>query len=325
MATVQTPKIIRQSAAYSPEWGSATIAYMRKPELFEYFRTYRPHGLVAQGVWVVANVMDAEGNKYNLFRQYKAFDTTMTVSSMVVPGLDSNPVQLFKPGEMFIGRCSQEMDTEKGFIEIKPFQANPKAFNIQVRPQHLLWKDADGRIDLEFKALGSALEFYCPGILEDDQYRSEPCQVSGTLNGQPVSGFGVIDAAWGPAGCDFNQSKVYKLLEEYWVIWMNRYEDGSMDYGVFLNGLDQFHAGFYNKNGEDHVARDSHLEVFYNEANFVKGAKFNLDDQQFEFTTEAKVVQVASMVSWASGKVLNLSEKRVPVQSFSWFEFFPKS
>ncbi len=325
MSTTHILPFIRPDTVYSPEWGSDVLAYLCQPTLLEYFRTYRPHGLAFQGIWVVANVMDADGQKYNLFRQYKTFDTTMTVSSMVVPGLDSAPLQLYKPGELYIGRCSHEMDVELGCIEIKPYQANPKAFNIQVRPQRILWKDADGQLALSFEALGPALEFYVPGRLEDDLYRSEPCKVNGMLNGKTVSGFGVIDAAWGPAGCDFTQSKVYKLLEEYWLIWMNVYDDGATDCGVYLSGQDQFHAGYYNQNGEARVAHTSRLEVAYTDSGFIKGADLEMDGCQFEFISEARVAQVASMVSWASGKVVNRQEKRKPVQSFSWFEFFPKA
>jgi hypothetical protein len=121
-------------STYTPEWGSAAISYVHQPELVEYYRTFTPHGLVSQGIWVVANVMDAQGRKYNLMRQYKAFETLITLSSMEVPGLSSNPQPVFKPGEMFIGRCSQEIDGDKGLIEIKPYLANPKAFSILVQP-----------------------------------------------------------------------------------------------------------------------------------------------------------------------------------------------
>lgn len=316
-------KFIRPTTVYEPEWGSQVIAYTRTPELMEYFRTYSPHGLASQGIWVVANVMDEDGQKYNLFRQYKAFDTTMTVASKEIPGLQSNPQQLFKPGEMYLGRCSQELYEEEGFIEIKPYLTNP-TFNIKVRPQHISWQDVEGRLNLEFNAVGPALEYYCPGLWEDDMYRSEPHYVTGTLDGKPVSGYGVIDAAWGPLGCDFVQSKIYKLLEQYWVVWMNIFEDGSKECGVYLDGVDDFRTGYYNQNGKAAVTHHNKVEVIPTEDGFIKGAKITMDDWSFEFTSESKIAQATSFVSWASGKVLNTADTRKPVKSFAWFEFFPK-
>jgi hypothetical protein len=186
------------------------------------------------------------------------------------------------------------------------------------------WQDADGRVDLEFNALGPALEYYVPGLWEDDMYRSEPCRVVGTLNGEPVSGMGTLDAAWGPAGCDFTQSKIYRILEEYWLIWMNFYGDGTADSGIYVSGPDRFQACYYSQNGQAAVTRHNSLQVERNETGFPTGATLHMDDWTFQFTAESRVAQVASYVSWASGHVLNLAEKRTPVQSFAWFEFFPK-
>ena len=315
---------VRPSTVYTPEWGSKTIAYLRTPTLYEYFRTYTPHGLVSQGIWVVANVMDATGQKYNLFRQYKSMETAMTVSSLEVKGLDATSKALFKPGEMYLGRCWHEIDEERGLIEVKPYLANPNAFSVTIRPQHVDWKDANGRVDLAFDALGPALEYYVPGLIEDGMYRSEPMRARGAIDGTPVSGYGVIDAAWGAPGCDWVQSKIFALLEKYWIVWLNVYDDDSTDTGIYCCGTDEFEAAYYCRNGEAMIGRHNHLDVRHAADGFIQSATLQMDDQHFEFTPDARVMQVASMVSWASGKVLNTADKRTPVQSFCWFEYMPK-
>jgi hypothetical protein len=244
---------------------------------------------------------------------------------MEVPGLDAYAKSIYKRGELYIGRVFHEMDDNNGHILIRPFMAGGAVFSIKVMPQNVLWKDADGRINLEFKALGPALQYYCPGQWEDQLYRSEPMWVEGTVNGKKVSGFGVVDMSWGKVGIAFSQSKVYRLLEEYWVVWLNVYEDGSRECGVFIDGVDRFGAYYHNKNGAALVFRQNAMEVRKTADGFIESAIVKADGQTFEYTTESRVLKApTTWTAWASGRVINLGEKRKPVKSFAWFEFFPK-
>jgi hypothetical protein len=314
----------RERKVYTPALGSQTIVYTNTPTLKEYFRTYSPHGMAFQSIWVVANVMDDTGKKYNLLRQYKTEDTTMTMASREIPGLDARAEPLFEPGAMLHGRIFHEMDEENNVILVKPFLPNSTAYRVLIRPQHIEWQDADGRIDLTFDALGPALEYYCPGHLEDALYRSEPHYVTGTVNGKKVSGFGVIDAAWGSVGVGFLQGKIYQVLEENWIVWLNIYEDGSKECGIFINGLDRFEAFYYNKNGQAQVTRRNKMVPEFTEDGFIRGAEITMDDLTFEFVSESRIMQMQSFVTWASGRIINKKEKRKPVRSFAWYEFFPK-
>lgn len=314
----------RKPRVYTPELGSQTITYVRTPGLKEYFRTYSPHGMAFQSLWVVANVMDEAGQKYNLMREYKTTDTTMTLASKEIFGANATAAPLFAPGEMLHGRIYQEIDEKNNLIFVKPFLPNSQAYSVVIRPQHIEWKDANGRIDLAFDVLGPALEYYCPGILEDAFYRSEPHFVTGTVDGKVVSGFGVIDAAWGTAGVGFLQGKIYEVLEENWIVWLNIYSNGTRECGIFINGVDQFEAFYYNRNGNAQVTRRNKLTSIPSEDGFIKGAIIEADDMRFEFVTESRIVQMATLVSWASGRVINKKEKEKPVKSFAWYEFFPK-
>jgi hypothetical protein len=310
---------------YSPEWGSRTVSCAHTPTIDEYFRTYTPHRLTFQSAWLVANVMDESNRKYNLLRKYETAGTAMTLASVEVQGIHSKAEQLFKPGDMFLGRIYQEMDQERGLILVKPFSPGGAAFTITIRPQHIHWSDADERINLTFKAMGPALQYFVPGRLEDAMYRSEPHWVEGTVNGKKVSGFGVFDFAWGPAGVGFVQGKIYKLLEESWIVWANEFADGSRECGIFVEGVDEFNAYYYNQNGKALVTRKNKMDLNFYDDGFVKGAHITMDDLEFEFTSESRILQVpTTLVSWASGRVINTKDSRKPVKSFAWFEYFPK-
>ncbi len=310
---------------YSPDLESQTISYIHTPKLKEYFRTYSPHGMTFQSGYVVANVMDENGQKYNLLRKWETAGTSMTMASVEVPGLKSSAKPIFKPGEMFQGRIYHELSEDKASIHIKPFTPGSNAFSIILKPQHAVWKDVNGTIDLTFKALGPALEYYVPGKIEDAMYRSEPCWVEGAVDGKGVSGFGVIDYAWGPIGVGFVQGKIYKHLEELWIVWANVFADGTKECGIFVDGVDHFEAYYYNKEGQAQVTRDNKIDLKFNEKGFVTGATVKMDDFKFEYINESRVLQSpVTLVAWGSGRVVNRAETRKPIKSFAWLEFFPK-
>jgi hypothetical protein len=317
-------KFTRKPKVYTPQLGSETVVYLHTPKIHDYFRTYTPYGLAFQSIWVVANVMDDDGQKYNLLREYKTTDTTMTMASREIPGLESQAEPLFEPGAMIHGRIFHEIDEENGTIMVRPFLPNSTAYSVIIQPQKIAWKDAGGRIDLQFEALGPAMEYHCPGLLEDAMYRSEPHFVTGTVNGKKVSGFGVIDAAWGTPGVGFLQSKIYQVLEEHWIVWLNIYDDGTKESGVFITGVDRFEAFYYNKNGQARITRNNRFKPHFTPDGFIRGADITMDDLSFEFITESRIMQMKSFVTWASGRIVNKQEKRKPVRSFAWYEFFPK-
>jgi hypothetical protein len=316
---------LRKPIPYSAEMGSETIACTNTPKLNEYFRTYSPHRLAFQALWVVANVMDKEGKKYNVVREYKTSDSTLILASQSVPDLKSQAIPIFKPEELYTGQIASEIDDEKGYILVKPLIPIGPSFSIVIRPQHVVWKEGNNLIDLEFKAVAPALEFYTPGKWEDDMYRSEPCSVKGTINGNSVSGFGVIDNAWGSIGVSFEDSKIYKVLEEHWSAWQNIYKDGSVEGGTILDGVDKFKFCYYYKNGKARVSHNCKTDVAFAEDGFITGAAIKMDELKFQYSSESRVIQSTAHVVWASGIMINLSEPEKPVKSFTWWEYFPKT
>jgi hypothetical protein len=312
--------------SYTPDWGSRTLSSTRVPELHEYYRTYSPHGLIFQAAWLTMVLFDETGQKYNIVREYKIDESTLMNASLLFQDLNKKAEPIFGPDELYKGRISHELIKEEGYILVRPFpEKNAEDLNIKIQPQKIIYKDAGGRVDLKFSAVAPALNFYCPGMLEDFFYMSEPHWVEGTLNGKPVKGLGLIDMAWGPGGVGFAQSKIYKLLEETWLVWLNVYEDGTKEGGVYITGVDQFEVCYYYKNGTARVTDRNQFNLALNEDGFPKSASFEMDDMKFQYTTEAWVMKApTTWTAWASAKVINLKESRKPVQSLGVLEFFPK-
>jgi hypothetical protein len=311
---------------YTPEWGSRTLSSTRVPELHEYYRTFSPHGLTFQAAWLTMVLIDEAGQKYNIVREYKIDESTLMNACLLFNDLNKMAEPIFGPTDLYKGRISHELIKEEGHILVRPFsEKNAEDLYIKIQPQNIIYRDAGGRVDLKLKALAPALNFYCPGKLEDFFYQSEPHWVEGTLNGKPVKGFGLMDIAWGPGGVGFAQSKIYKILEETWLVWLNVYEDGTKEGGLYITGVDQFEVSYYHKDGTARVTDRNQFNLSLNDDGFPKSASFEMDDMKFQYTTEAWVMKApTTWTAWASAKVINLKESRKPVQSLGVLEFFPK-
>ncbi len=316
----------RKSIKYIPEMGSEAFSVLMTPNLKQYFRTYTPHSLIFQTAWIVAMVSDDDGQKYSIFRAYKAEDSISVLACKHILGLDHDPERLFLPNrDMYIGRAYHEMDEKNGRIVIEPFTKSGQTFNITIRPQHLIWKDASDRMDLEFKAMGPALEFYIPGRIEADCYRTELFSVSGTLNGRKVTGRGNYDSSYGPPGYGFGHTKIYQALEKAWLNWGTFYEDGGFEGGVVIDGTDKFEIGYYIRDGQARITRNNTFEARTTAEGYITGARFKMDDLEFEYKTDSWLMRdPVRWTSHASGPVINKNETRKPLQSYSIMEFFPK-
>jgi len=304
------------------ELGSLCLPYTHVPTTEESYRLYRPHDQNYNCNYMVANVMDKEGKKYNIFREFKAFDSINNYAFVEVADGVTYAQPIVQPGEMYRGKSTN--DLVDGAIRVGPYLADPGAFSVEMKPQKAHWMDANGRFVMDFKGIGPSLEYYCPGLYEDTMYRSEPYFIKGTVDGKDVKGFGLIETAWGTNGITWEQSKIFRHLEEYWVVWLNVYDDDTLESGVYMDGVAGFGCGFYNRNGDAIVGGKVPADVTRTADDFLQSVKFAVGDQQFEFTMDARVMQVPNFLSWASGHVTRAGETRTPKMSFSWFEFLPK-
>jgi len=303
---------------FDERYGSKILAEAFQPSLPYYFRTHTPHNLVYQGSWLWSGVVDEDGNRYVCLREWKTEYTLNVLISKLDADPDAFAGRLYK--RLNMGMIRFEKDEERQLIRVDPAFA-PDAFRIRIQPQNFLWKDADGELDLEFAALGPALKYVCPGEREDGMYMSEFCRVNGTLQGRKVKGFGGIDGAFGTPGVGWLQSKIYLLLEKYWIVWANRFEDQSLEYGICIDGEADFNQGFIVRDGKARISGCSiKMENF--DDGFPKRAEVNMGGEEYIFQTTARVSKIKGFMQWANGEMKQEGDKRKIVEAFSWMEFF---
>jgi len=304
--------------AFHERYGSKVLTQAFQPSLPYYFRTYTPHGLAYQASWLWCGLVDGEGNRYACLREWKTEYTMNVLVSRLNPDPDVVASRLYK--RLNMGIILFEKDDARQVVEVAP-AFDPEAFRITIEPQHFLWKDAGGELDLEFNALGPALKYLCPGETEDGLYMSEFCRVKGTLQGRKVQGFGGIDCAFGTPGIGWLQSKIYRLLEKYWIVWANRYEDRSLEYGICFDGEADFNMGFIVRDGVVTLSGCS-IDMEHFEDGFPKQARVRMGEETYTFQTTSRVSRIKGFMQWANGEMKEDHDRGKIVETFSWMEFF---
>ncbi len=303
---------------YHESLGSKIHAEEFHPTLPCYFRTYTPHDLAYQGHWLWTGVVDEDGNRYACLREWK----TEYSMNALISKLDSDPEKyasrLYK--QLNMGVIHFEKDDEQKVIHVAPAFVKD-AFHIAIQPQKIQWKDADGELELEFNALGPALKYLCPGEKENCFYTSEFCRVSGTIQGKKVKGFGGLDCSFGTPGIGWLQSKIYCILEKYWVVWANRYDDDSLEYGICFDGEADFNVGFIVRDGAAKIS-DCSIRMENFDDGFPGSAGVVMGDEKYLFKTRSRVSRIKGLMQWAHGEMKREGDDKKIVESFSWIEFF---
>lgn len=299
------------------ELGTQTLLRSFVPTAETYFRTYSPHRLCYQATWIWSQVEDADGQRYSVMREVKTEYSNLALVGRLNRDPAADPDRVYR--DLYLGIIEHNVNEEAGRVELRSFPGG-RGFTATIEPQHYHLVEAGGDIELDFRALGPAMEYYCPGA-EDALYASELCRVEGTFQGRPVSGYGGLDLAWGPPGIGWTQGKIYGRLERYWIVWVNRADDGTHEYGVAVAGEEGFEVGFRVRSGQVHLGR-CRVEMEHDAGGFPRQAQAEVSGEPYTFTTTSRVSAIKGRVLWASGEMRARSEPRPVEHRFAWLEYF---
>jgi hypothetical protein len=312
---------------YALEYGTATMARAFTPSLEDYWRITPMLGMIWDSGWPYARVTDKNGQSYFLCREYQKTCTNFNYVSKLQKGLESVSPSLFT--RPYIGAITFEQPEPGGVIQVKSndMPGMQSKFQFEIEANHFHWLDVDGeggKIDLQFDALGPALQFVTLGgkIRQDMYYTSEICKVSGTILGEEVSGFGGLDQAWMPPGMSYLQGKTYHYLETYWIYFANRYADGSVDYGVLIHGAGNWNMSFYVDKGKSYISTENEFQRTWGDGGYPAEVNTKTPTHHLRFTCDSRTAPMPEFhVQWTTGKVINLAKKELPVESVSNIEY----
>ncbi|HQP31323.1 MAG TPA: hypothetical protein PLB81_08340 [Deltaproteobacteria bacterium] len=311
-------KIDDIAAAY----GTQTIITPFTPVIEDYLRTTVRCGLGWDAAWFYAIVQTKKGKRYGLTRGYEKASSSNFMSCNMLDDPSEISPRLFK--RMYVGFCFHEKVKDKDMV-IAQSAPSKHHFKVVIEPQRFHWQEENGEVDLHLTALGPAMRLFSPGgkINEETYYTSELCAVTGTVMGEEVSGFGGMDQAWLPHGIAWTQCKTYLYHESYWLVFANRYEDETTDYGIVGCGPGGWNLSYYVQNGVPVTSHDNEFRNTYAEAGYPSELDIRLGANHFKWTADCRLNEIKGHVQWMSGRMINLGEKKVPIASYSQFEYRP--
>ncbi len=287
----------------------------------DYFKTTPRFGTVWYEGWLSASVNSASGQRYGFVRGYEKTSSNLMLSFKMRDDLLDVSSKLFE--KLYLGKIvfDRVEGQEVAIIKSYPSKHN---FQIQLNVNKIHWQEDNGDIDLQYESLGPALSFYIPSgrIKEELYYTAEVFRITGKVLGETVIGYGSLDQAWITPGISWFSSKGFLFFEDVWLIWANRYPDGSTDYGIVIFGPENWNICFYVDGGQAYTQKNNTIDIKWAEEGYPLKVEIAMDNNKFQFqwNCERRLLEVKGMALWANGRMINLAKKEKPVEGYAWLE-----
>ena len=306
------------------KYGRAPVIEAFTPSsLADYSRTTTRSGLVWDMAMLYVSLTDAEGQKYALNRGWEKTMSGLWLSCKLDPDLAKASPRLFK--RQYTGPIRFDLDEDQQTAKIASWPSK-HSFEVDIAVGRIHWEEENGAVCLDLESLGTAMRY---SDLGDGDYEGtivtcEVFEVEGTINGEPVRGVGGLDNTWLHPGIGFTQSKLYTHIQNTWMTWVTRYDDGTIEHGVKGSGAGDWHWGFYVKDGTPILEKSFTADTKWGDVDGVRipvEVDIQYGDHNFKWVADGRMSLIKGNMNRVSGKVINTAKKAKPLETFSWIEF----
>ncbi len=287
----------------------------------DYYKAVPRFGTEWYEGWLSASVISASGKHYAFVRGYERESSNIILTFKMRDDLldvSSKLIDKLYLGKTFFDKIEGQ---EAAIIKSPP---SKHTFQIELKVNKIHWQEDNGDVDLHYESLGPALSWYIPAgrVKEELYYTAEVFRITGKVLGDPVNGYGSLDQAWITPGISWFASKGFLFFEDVWVVWANRYADGSTDYGVVIFGPENWNVCFYIDGGKAYTPKNNTIDIKWADERYPSKVDLALDNKtfQFEWNCERRLLEVKGMALWANGRMINLAKKEKPVEGYAWVE-----
>lgn len=291
-------------------------------------------GLTLEGSWPYAVVTaPASGTTYALHRNVQGRTTRGVLIQRNRDGAMRVMPESFRAASG--GTVKRALTNDGDLYEGGPFPGGP-SFRFLSGP-HVDWEESDGErtfLRLSGDLAGPGFHVHAPWREGDElggvYYTSLCWRVGGEMFGEEVTGFALLDQSYLPHGVYWNDSPVWNRYQVIWSVFANAFEDGSVEFGHFSVGADNFRFGVVSDvNGPVLDVRDDvEAEVTFGEDEFAQQVRYRIGDTRwvYEHAPDGSMVDASTArPGWKGhvGTILREDETRTPVAGFGWQEIFP--
>lgn len=192
----------------------------------------------------------------------------------------------------------------------------------------ITWTEGDV-LSVEATPLGTGLMHYSPMPEDSLLYTMQPYRAEGTVMGRRASGFVLVDHGYWPQGPEWKEFRFFANSQVAWNVFANEYDDGSLDAGFFICGLNDFAvAGTVDNKGPRFATSELDTGLTLAGDDWMGKATFAAAGEEWVFTPEpAGRMNEFSSARWAgyraqAGVTRRTGDTRGLRSSFTWIEFF---
>jgi hypothetical protein len=286
-----------------------------------FFRTTEFFGLSYDTTWISGEVVATDGERFAFCRGYEKASTNLMLSQKLNENdLSQKSEKLYK--RLYMGPMSFDMAEGKEMVELKSYPSK-NSFFINIELDRMHWREENGEIDLHYRPLKPAFHWVSPGAKTKEElyYFAQMNEINGKVQGKEVKGYGTIETAWLPPGIGWTQCKTYKYLQDYWIVFANRYADGTIEWGISQYGAGNWNCGFFVDNGKPYVSTDNEFNMKWSDVGYPLEGNLRMGPHKFKWVVKSRMFEIKGNVIWATGQMINLAKKESPTHRYSWIEF----
>jgi len=158
--------------------------------------------------------------------------------------------------------------------------------DLRIAPDRLTWSEGD-LFTLDGAMVSPGIQFYTPSETQPMFYVSFLFRQEGTILGRPVSGYTLFDQAYWPHGYDWKDYRFFNDLQVAWEVFVNEYDDGSLEWGHLCFGRQNFSfAAVLGDHGPRVLTTDLTAAVDLGENEWAGRAVFDAGGQEWEWTPD---------------------------------------
>ncbi|HVW32388.1 MAG TPA: hypothetical protein VHL53_07605, partial [Acidimicrobiia bacterium] len=190
------------------------------------------------------------------------------------------------------------------------------------------WAEGD-LLALEATPVGTGLMWYSP--MPDDSllYSMQAYRASGTILGQAVTGFVHVDHGYWPAGREWKELRFFGGSQVAWNVFANEYEDGTVESGFFIAGLNDYAvAGTFDHKGPRFATSELGTALTLDGDGWAATGRYTAGGEEWVFTADpAARMEEFSAARWEgyraqAGTTRRAGDTRPLKVGWTWLEFF---
>jgi hypothetical protein len=314
-----------------------TVVGAFRPTVESMLPTNLYHGLSMQVQYVYGFLADDNGNSYVVERKFIGPMTggcyimsTENGSLGVVAATSRSARGELRRSSTPTQRRWAEPVLQRLAPGIAPGDEQPLA--IELTDTHISWDEGD-ILHLEGQTGALGVQAYAPMPEQPWFYSEVPHRATGTLLGRPVRGIVVLEQGYWPHGVDSKEFIFYAQLEKSFNAFGNLLDDGSMQWGMIVNGKQGLACAVVV---EDHdgvgtvltASSDHNQRYQFDAGGHIDSSTIEADGTVWEFTGDKSGwMDDFAQSRWGgygsqAGSTTRRGDARKPTFSYGWFEYF---